>query len=216
MVISWLLDEHPHPVTERYRQLIGSSPILLSFQTVAELRFGALRAGWGELRRRRPDRSLAELTVVQPDDQMITTWAQLRTACRRGGHALGDKRGPVERLSTRRDHGARGLRQVNLLGRVGPCGGPTRCVGVAQPLRRRSRDVAHRAGVRMLPGRLGERGSELPWCFRMLPRPHTPRFLGSSALVTRPSVSEVVGQPVGQPAGSLDRAGYNPRKHWWS
>jgi predicted nucleic acid-binding protein len=91
MVISWLLDEHPNPLAEEYRQLIGSRPTLLSFQTVAELRFGALRAGWGELRRRRLDRGLAELTVVQPDDQMITAWAQLRTDCQRVGHALGDK-----------------------------------------------------------------------------------------------------------------------------
>jgi predicted nucleic acid-binding protein len=28
---------------------------------------------------------------VQPDDQMITTWAQLRADCQRVGHALGDK-----------------------------------------------------------------------------------------------------------------------------
>ncbi len=91
MVISWLLDGHPNPLAEQYRQLIGSRPILLSFQTVAELRFGAIRAGWGELRRRRLDRSLAELAVVQPDDQMVTAWAQLRADCQRAGHALGGK-----------------------------------------------------------------------------------------------------------------------------
>jgi hypothetical protein len=29
--------------------------------------------------------------VVQPDDEMLTAYAQLRADCRRAGHALGDK-----------------------------------------------------------------------------------------------------------------------------
>jgi len=56
-----------------------------------ELRFGAIRAGWGELRRRRLERRIAELTVLQPDDEMIEICAQLRAECQRVGHALGEK-----------------------------------------------------------------------------------------------------------------------------
>lgn len=52
MVISWLLYERPSPVADRYRALIETKTVLLAFQTVMELRYGALRAGWGELRRR--------------------------------------------------------------------------------------------------------------------------------------------------------------------
>jgi predicted nucleic acid-binding protein len=91
MVISWLLDERPNPLADRYRELIGPAAVLLAFQTVAELRYGAIRADWGELRRRRLERSIAELTVVQPDDQMLTTFAVLRADCQRLGHTLGDK-----------------------------------------------------------------------------------------------------------------------------
>jgi tRNA(fMet)-specific endonuclease VapC len=91
MVMSWLLDQRPNPLAEQYRQLIGTAPVLLAFQTVAELRFGAIRAGWGELRRRRLERSIAKLTVVQPDDELITTWAQLRADCQRLGHGLAHK-----------------------------------------------------------------------------------------------------------------------------
>src|SRR5665811_2509835 len=72
MVISWLLYERPGPVADRYRALIETKTVLLAFQTVMELRYGALRAGWGELRRRQLERRIAELTVVQPDDQMIS------------------------------------------------------------------------------------------------------------------------------------------------
>jgi predicted nucleic acid-binding protein len=91
MVISWLFDDRPNVLAERYRELIGAAPVLLAFQTVMELRFGALRAGWGELRRHRLERRIAELSVVQPDDEMITLCALLRSDCQRGGHALGDK-----------------------------------------------------------------------------------------------------------------------------
>ncbi len=48
MVISWLFDQRPNPVADRYRALIETRPVLLAFQTVMELRYGALHAGWGE------------------------------------------------------------------------------------------------------------------------------------------------------------------------
>lgn len=91
MVISWLLEDRPVRLADRYRELIGEAPVLLAFQTVMELRYGAMRAGWGELRRRRLEWRLANFTVVQPDDDMITACAELRAGCRRVGHALGDK-----------------------------------------------------------------------------------------------------------------------------
>ena len=43
------------------------------------------------MRRRRLDRLVAELTVVQPDDEMISACADLRDACRRIGHPLEGK-----------------------------------------------------------------------------------------------------------------------------
>ena len=91
MVISWLFEDRPNPLADRYRELIGSEPVVLAFQTVMELRFGALRAGWGLLRRRRLERRIAEIAVVQPDDAMITACAELRMRCQQAGHALGDK-----------------------------------------------------------------------------------------------------------------------------
>jgi len=91
MVISWLFDERPNPLADRYRQLIGATPVVLAFQTVMELRFGTLRAGWGELRRRGLERRIAQLSVLQPDDEMISRCAQLRVECQRTGHALADK-----------------------------------------------------------------------------------------------------------------------------
>ena len=42
---------------------------MVAFVTVTELRYGALKAGWGEFRRRGLERDLSRLTVVQPDDR---------------------------------------------------------------------------------------------------------------------------------------------------
>jgi predicted nucleic acid-binding protein len=52
MVISWLFDDRPNRLADRYRMLINQRPVVIAFHTVMELRYGALRAGWGELRRR--------------------------------------------------------------------------------------------------------------------------------------------------------------------
>jgi predicted nucleic acid-binding protein len=91
MIVSWLLNERSTPVAERYRALLGDRAVLLAFQTVVELRYGALKAGWGELRRRRLERRIDDATVVQPDDHAINVCAELRDQCRRAGHPLADK-----------------------------------------------------------------------------------------------------------------------------
>lgn len=91
MVISWLLDERANPLADRYRALIGERPVILAFQTVMELRYGALRAEWGDLRRRRLERRIACLSVVQPHDELISVYARLRQDCRGIGHPLAGK-----------------------------------------------------------------------------------------------------------------------------
>jgi predicted nucleic acid-binding protein len=104
MVISWLFNDGPNPVADHYRALINTQPVLLAFQTVMELRYGALRAGWGDLRRRRLERRVAELTVVQPDDDVIGICAELRhgwPAGRTPAGQQGARRRPVDRC--RRD-----------------------------------------------------------------------------------------------------------------
>lgn len=92
MAVSALVNAARNPDrAAAYRRVIADDPILVSFMTITELRFGALRAGWGELRRRGLERDLAQLVVVQPDDQLIQTCAELRAACERAGRGLGHK-----------------------------------------------------------------------------------------------------------------------------
>ena len=81
MVVSALI--HAVRRTElagRYRSLIVGRSIVVSFSTVTELRYGAMKAGWSELRRRGLERDLSRFVVVQPDDELISGGARLRAA----------------------------------------------------------------------------------------------------------------------------------------
>ena len=68
--------------------LMAGNQVFLAAVTVAELRYGALVADWGEQRRQRLEQTIAATTVVPVSDALLTTAAELRHACRRVGHAL--------------------------------------------------------------------------------------------------------------------------------
>jgi predicted nucleic acid-binding protein len=91
MVVSWLLDPRPLPQAEESRRVIDRRTRVVSFMTVTELRYGALKAGWGELRRRRLERSLADLATIQTSDELMARCAALRNQTEAVGHALGQK-----------------------------------------------------------------------------------------------------------------------------
>lgn len=90
MVISWIFaGSTPH--ADRYGELIGDRRITVAFQTVMEVRFGAIVAGWGDFRRRRLEYHLRQYSLMEADDDLATVCAQLRARCVRTGHPLGDK-----------------------------------------------------------------------------------------------------------------------------
>lgn len=92
MVVSALVNAGRDPGTAtRYRSAIDGRKVVVSFVTVTEMRFGAIKAGWGEIRRRSLERVLAQLVVVQPDDDLMLTCAELRATCLAAGQALGQK-----------------------------------------------------------------------------------------------------------------------------
>lgn len=92
MVVSSIVNAVRQPgLAADYRALIAGRPTLVSFATVTEMRYGALKAGWGELRRRGLERDLERFTIVQPDDRLIQVCAELRASCEQAGHALGQK-----------------------------------------------------------------------------------------------------------------------------
>jgi predicted nucleic acid-binding protein len=92
MVVSALVNAARQPgVAAQYRSRIAGRPALVSFATVTELRYGVLKAGWGELRRRGLERDLARFIIVQPDDELMKVCATLRAECENAGHPLDQK-----------------------------------------------------------------------------------------------------------------------------
>lgn len=90
-VTSWLLDPRPSAHAEAARSVIGTRSRVVSFVTVTELRYGSLLAGWGDLRLRRLERSLADLDVIQTSEALINQCAVLRAQTGRAGHPLSQK-----------------------------------------------------------------------------------------------------------------------------
>ena len=92
MAFSAVFHESRRPdVASPYRATIEGRAIVLSFASVTELRYGALKGGWGDLRLRALERDLASLVVVQPDERLMGMCAELRDRCERAGHPLGQK-----------------------------------------------------------------------------------------------------------------------------
>jgi predicted nucleic acid-binding protein len=82
MVVSALVNERRDPATAtEYRKLIDGRAVVISFVTVTEMRYGTLKANWGEFRRRELERTLSGLVAVQPDDDLMTRCAELRDRC---------------------------------------------------------------------------------------------------------------------------------------
>lgn len=75
----------------RYRRHLTGRRLVIATQVVAEARFGALRAGWGDQRLAELERLLRSTLVLAPDDLTATTFARLRVACERIGHPLHQK-----------------------------------------------------------------------------------------------------------------------------
>ena len=91
MVVSALVNSAHDPTAARYLSLIAGRLILVSFVTVTELRYGALKARWGDLRRRGLERDLARFVFVVPDEALMYACAELRAMSERAGHPLGQK-----------------------------------------------------------------------------------------------------------------------------
>ena len=64
---------------------------ILAATTVSDLLYGALVAGWSEVRRERLEEAIQATTVVPVSNKLLTTTAELRFACRRAGHPLHDR-----------------------------------------------------------------------------------------------------------------------------
>ena len=79
------------PLAAMYEPLIVGRAAFISFQTAAELRFGAMLRGWGPTRTRLLEARIARAETVHTGPELIVVYARLRVACERAGHPLAQK-----------------------------------------------------------------------------------------------------------------------------
>ena len=72
-------------------------PAIISFVTVAELRFGARLAGWGPGRLQRLEHEIERADTVWPGPSLVDTYATLRAWCVKVGHGLGQREHEADR-----------------------------------------------------------------------------------------------------------------------
>ena len=80
-----------------YQSVIAARPVFLSFQTVAELRFGAALRGWGSARLLKLEARIVAAEIVHSGPELIESYARLRVECWRAGHALAQKEHNADR-----------------------------------------------------------------------------------------------------------------------
>ena len=84
-------------LTERYAPVIAGRPAFVAFQTVAELRYGAIRRGWGEPRIRKLETKIQRVEVVNSGTELVVIYSKLRADCAHAGHAQGQKEHTADR-----------------------------------------------------------------------------------------------------------------------
>lgn len=76
------------PLALSYAKHIVGQRLLVTPQTLAEARYGALKARWGPARLRRLSQLIARTRLLPVDNATIESVAQLRDQCRLLGHGL--------------------------------------------------------------------------------------------------------------------------------
>ncbi len=84
-------------LAERYASNITGRPAFISFQTVAELRYGAIRRDWGHARMLKLDATVQRVEVFHSGPELVAVYAQLRADCEAAPHALGQKAHSADR-----------------------------------------------------------------------------------------------------------------------
>jgi len=74
------------PLPALYDRHVVGRRIAVAAQTVAEIRYGALVAGWGERRLAQIERLVHRSLVLPPDDETVWSFARVRADARRAGH----------------------------------------------------------------------------------------------------------------------------------
>ena len=85
-VVSYIFNRNP--LSEYYVDTLRGKHLLISFQTLEEIRFGAMKGNWGLGRMTQVLRHLHQYTVVWSNPELVVISASLRSDCEKRGHRL--------------------------------------------------------------------------------------------------------------------------------
>jgi tRNA(fMet)-specific endonuclease VapC len=77
-----------HSSAQRFVDALRGAQLILSFMSIAEMRMGAIAAGWGARRRTLLEQFMGRFGVVYADDALCTGWARIRAEARAVGRPL--------------------------------------------------------------------------------------------------------------------------------
>ena len=72
-------------------EVLAGERVLISFQTRAEVLAGLRAGNWGDGRRQTALAKLDAVPTIPADREVIDSYAELTSSCRRAGHALHEK-----------------------------------------------------------------------------------------------------------------------------
>lgn len=87
----------PSLIAAAYEPLIVGRPAFISFQTLAEIRFGAGLRNWGPKRILKMETRIGSAEIVHSGPALIEAYTRLRIDCHRAGHALAQPRHDADR-----------------------------------------------------------------------------------------------------------------------
>jgi predicted nucleic acid-binding protein len=85
-IASLLLNKSPALIP--YTPYFDNALLAISFQTVAEMRFGALKAQWAELSRQGLEQFMQRFAIVGYDDRLASSWAEIMHDAAKVGRRL--------------------------------------------------------------------------------------------------------------------------------
>jgi tRNA(fMet)-specific endonuclease VapC len=85
-VFSYLWADRPE--ASAYRPLVEGRYVALSFTSIAEAHYGAIKRGWGESKRARLEAALRPVLVLPYNRKLAVTWAELRAESEHRGRAM--------------------------------------------------------------------------------------------------------------------------------
>lgn len=77
-----------HSLAQDYANALRGSDLILSFMSVAELRMGAISAGWGARRRLLLEQFMRGFELFYADNDLCTVWARVRADARSAGRPM--------------------------------------------------------------------------------------------------------------------------------